>query len=397
MKKRIVGVAAILVVVLLAAMLLAGCGGSSTDETTATSTATTQAPTTITEAPTTTTAQAAQVKFKYAHNFSVQNLDGGCKIATDSKSVKFLLVPEGQQRPSGYDDLTMITTPIKHAVFMSTTQVCCLRPIDALGVVAGVSTDRDSWYIDAIKQGIDAGTVQVIGTDMGEPDYEKIVALTPDVIFTYTESGPDSEKMYAKFKELGIPAFVENSWLEKDPMGRMELIKLMGVFANKDAEAAAYFEQAEAKVASVVDTVAKASSKPNVVYGMTMDGKTWYMAGGTAYTSKEVEMAGGANVFAELDGGTSQVTAEEVYARAKDADVWIFSSLTTYFQGMDKLIASSPPLAQTKPVTTGNVWLYLPDYWQTVDLTDEIIADLAAILHPDLFPDYTVKHFVKAE
>jgi len=290
----------------------------------------------------------------------------------------------------------MITTPIKRAVFMSTTQVCCLRPIDALGVVAGVSADRDSGYVDAIKQGIDAGTVQVVATGMGEPDYEKIVALKPDVIFTYTESGPDSEKMYAKFKELGIPAFVENSWLENDPMGRMELIKLMGAFVNKAAEAAAYFEQAEAKVASVMDTVATAF-KPNVVYGMTMDGKTWYIDGGAAYTSKEVEMAGGTNVFADLTEASPQVTSEEVYARAKDADVWIFSSLTTYFQGVDALIASAPSLAKTKPFTTGNVWLYGPDYWQTTDLTDEIIADLAAIFHPDLFPGYAVKHFVKAK
>jgi iron complex transport system substrate-binding protein len=403
MKKTIVGLA-VVVALVLATMFLAGCG----DDTTATtstseiSTATTQAPATTTEAPTTsteastTTTPASEITFKYAHNFSIENLEDGCKVATDYAGVEFLLVPKGQQPPVGYEDLPTISIPVERAVFMSATQVCCLRPLDALDVVAGVASDRDSWYVDGIKEGIDAGTIQVIATGMGEPDYEKVVALEPDVVFAYTQSGSDSEKMYAKFQELGLTTFVENSWLEQDPLGRMELIKLMGAFVGKDAEATAYFDEAEGRAESIVQKVAGAA-KPNVVYGLTMDGKTFYMDGGDTYTSKEVEMAGGVNVFADLEGGTSQVAAEEVYARAQDADVWIFSSLTTYFQGMEALLASAPLIADTKPFKDGNVWLYLPDYWQTVDLTDEIVADLAAIFHPDLFPDYTPKHFVKAQ
>lgn len=412
MKKAIVGFG-VIVALLLAMVLVVGCGDDSNAATTASTQAltttapvsatTTQAPTTTTAAPTTTTAaprttttEAAQVTFTYPHEYSVEMLEDGCRIATDYAGVEFLLVPKGRQRPTGYDDLTMITTPIERAVFMSATQVCCLRPLDALDVVCGVASDRDSWYVNGVKEAIDAGTIEVVATGMGEPDYEKIVALKPDIVFAYTESGPDSEKMYAKFKELGIPTFVENSWLEKDPMGRMELVKLMGAFLGMDAEAATYLEQAEAKVASLMDTAAKTASKPNVMYAMTMDGQTWYVTGGDAYTSKEVVMAGGTNVFGDLTEASPQVTPEEVYVRAKDADVWIFSSMITYFQGMDKLMESAPLLAETNPFKTGNVWLYAADYWQTVDLTDEVIGDLAAIIHPDLFPDYTVKHFVRA-
>lgn len=184
MKKKIVGLA-VVVALVLATMFLIGCGDDTTattgaseiSTTTQAPTTTTQAPPASTEAPTTTT-PASEITFKYAHSFSIENLEDGCKTVTDYAGVEFLLVPKGQQPPAGYEDLPTISIPIERAVFMSTTQVCCLRPLGALDVVVGVASDRDSWYVDGIKEGIDAGTIQVIATGMGEPDYEKVVALS---------------------------------------------------------------------------------------------------------------------------------------------------------------------------------------------------------------------------
>lgn len=343
-------------------------------------------------------ASTGQVALDYATKFSIENLDDGSRIVTDSQGVRFLLVPEGRERPAGYDDLTLITTPVKRVVCMSTTQICNLRPIEALGVVCGVASDRDSFYLDEIKQGMDDGLITQVAGDMDEPDYEKVVALKPDVVFTYTESGAAAEKMYAKFKELGIPTVVDNSWLERDPLARMEYVKLMAAFVGKDSEAATFFDEAVARVKQTEETVATATAKPAVVWAMTSDGTTFYVESRDTYCAKEVEMAGGDFVFSDIEGGGSvQMTTEEVYTRALDADVWIFSSMSNYFQGLKELKKSAPLLEKTKPFKAGEIWLYQPWYWQTVDRTDEVIADLAAILHPDLFPDHEVKHFVRAE
>lgn len=340
--------------------------------------------------------QVSQVHLQYAHGFALQNLQHGCKLVTDSAGAKFLLVPRGEKRPAGYSSLTVINTPVQRIVCLSSTFVSDLRPIGALNAVRGVPSGP--WYIGEIKNGIADGQIEVVETGMGEPDYEKIIALKPDVVFTYTAAGPTSETIYTKLKSLGIPTVVDNDWLEQNPLGRMEWVKFMAAFVNKEDVATAFFEQAVTRVLSMEQKTSTQPNKPDVVWGMTMDGRTWYMDPGNGYSAEEVKMAGGKFAFANVTGsGMAQLSPEAVYAGAEKADVWIFASATNYFQGLKNLVASAPWLAKTKPFKTGNIWVFQPWYWQSNDRTDGIIADLAAIFYPGLFPHHRMLYFVKAK
>ena len=61
-----------------------------------------------------------------------------------------------------------------------------------------------------------------------------------------------------------------------------------------------------------------------------------------------------------------------------------------------KALASIDPLLKDiRPFTHGKVFAPLPHCSQSADRLDEIIEEVAAILHPELYKNYTNEFFVQ--
>ncbi|MDL1963213.1 MAG: hypothetical protein LWW98_02555 [Deltaproteobacteria bacterium] len=52
-------------------------------------------------------------------------------------------------------------------------------------------------------------------------------------------------------------------------------------------------------------------------------------------------------------------------------------------------------LANIKPMKDGKIFCPLPHYSQSADKLDEIIEEVAAILHPELFAGHKNKYFME--
>ncbi len=61
----------------------------------------------------------------------------------------------------------------------------------------------------------------------------------------------------------------------------------------------------------------------------------------------------------------------------------------------EELIQQVPGLAETKPFKEDKVYTMQPWFWQSIHRMDEIIRDLAAIFHPELFPQHELTMFKK--
>nr|MDA8229471.1 ABC transporter substrate-binding protein [Desulfitobacterium hafniense] len=144
----------LIITVILSLVLLAGCG---------------------TEKP---VSETGAVTLKYAKGFKIENLADGCKKVTDGEGRVLLLVPQGKQPPTDYKNLPLIYTPVKRVVIVSTTQAAFLRPLDELGSIIGVNSEKNLWYIDEVKAGMENGKIQMVGSGgMGPLDYDRLVAL----------------------------------------------------------------------------------------------------------------------------------------------------------------------------------------------------------------------------
>lgn len=316
-----------------------------------------------------------QLPTRFTEAFSVTYLKDGIKKVMDGDGRMLMLAPEGAQVPEAYAEAPVITVPLKGLLLGSTTQGGFLRAIGEEASVIGVTAAADQWHVPGIVDGLESGAITYVG-DSYAPDYEMIAALEPAMTMVYT--GPYGQMdMIEKLNELGIAYAVDNSYLEDDPLGRMEWMKFTAAFYNKEAEAAQKFDGAVARIEALAKSF-EDMDKPTVAWGSIYKGDV-YVAGRDSYVAKMIEMAGGDFVF-DLEGASSsKISLEDFYATAASADVFMYASSKTWSPTLAGVIEGAPTLADMKAVEAMNVWCYHPDYYQSLDKIDELIEDLAGI------------------
>ncbi|HBF40125.1 MAG TPA: ABC transporter substrate-binding protein [Firmicutes bacterium] len=334
------------------------------------------------------------LRLKYARHFKVEYVDKGCKKVTDATGNQILLVSRGSKIPAGYHHITVIRTPVQKALFMSMTQVCLLRPFHNSAIwasVAGVSSPLEEWYIPEIRKGLQNGSIQFVG-DGYQPDYEKIQAIQPEVVFTF--GGPNGQlNLMQKLSELNIPYVVDNEYLEADPLGQMEWIKFIAAFYNQEEAAGQYFDQAESRIKETARMV-QGKRRPKIAWGMIYNGKV-YVPAGNSYVAKMVALAGGDFIFKKITRSNSAMSIESFYALSRNADILINSAYSPTVPSVKVMLEEAPILEDLKAVRRGQVWCLQPWYNQMLDQNDQILLDLASIFHPEVIRNRSIENFLK--
>jgi iron complex transport system substrate-binding protein len=330
----------------------------------------------------------------YATGYQMETLSGGVVKLTDGEKKSMLLVPAGKKAPAGYESLPQIAVPVKRAVILSVTFGALMRPLGVLDSVVGSGTVESELYLDELKSRYASGQIRYVGGGaMGAPDFEAIQVLRPDVVFCSTGL-PDWVGYYTKLKGMGLNVVAVNDFLETDPLGRLEWIKVIGAFYGKEKEAQVYFTGVEKRINDISAKVSGASDRPGVLWASIFMG-TVYVSGSESYVAKWVNMAGGNYLFGDLKGsGASSISLEELYARGRNASVFVYASTPPYINSVKEVIDAGPILADLPVVQAGTIYAMQPWFYQIADKTDEIVQDLACIFHPGLFPGYKVKHFM---
>ena len=55
----------------------------------------------------------------------------------------------------------------------------------------------------------------------------------------------------------------------------------------------------------------------------------------------------------------------------------------------------NPMLAGIRPMNEGRMFVPLPVYYQSAGEMDRVIRELAAIIHPELFPGHKLRYFLQ--
>ncbi|MEM1938153.1 MAG: ABC transporter substrate-binding protein [Candidatus Caldarchaeum sp.] len=326
---------------------------------------------------------------KYAKLFSLQRGDGYV-LVRDAVNRTILVVPRGSPVPSIKADLVVLT-PVERVVLMSATHVALLERLrefdpSLLDRVAALMWGRSyEWYFPEVGRLLAAGRITDVGAAWA-PDYEKLASVKPDLVMVYTFP---ADPVVSKLEELKLPYVVNNEFMETDLLGRFEWIKFVAVFFGLDQAGAKVFEHVETSYAMVsmrarmlVDRGFTPS--PKVAWFSVFRG-TVYVAGGESYVAKALQDLGAEYVFSDLKTTASAtVSAEELVARALDADVIVVSTdLTT---SAEDLLKEVPQLAQSKALRENRVYRYNSNIFQLgYYATEEWARELAALLHPGVF------------
>ena len=346
-----------------------------------------------------TTEETVTLGIENAANFQIEYLENSVKLVTDADGNKLLLVPEETEAPEGYD-ATVITTPIKNALYTSTTYVGLMGALNdesLYDTIAGVTTPVENWTTPQIIERMESGDIAYIAQDHWTAgNIEEITELQPDVVLVdgYDEAGV---QLRAQLDEIGIPYVVISELMEATGEGQLEWMKLFGALYNLDEEADAIYE---AKLARMDELKAVAAEipeedRPVVALGMIYDGIV-YTQGGSSSTAAQIEAAGGVYALSELEGdGSVQIGMEEFVEQAKDADIVIYSSSITYTPDKAYLADLDPLLTEFKAWQDDTFYVYGKGYYMNSAAIDEKFEDMMAIIHPELMEGYELIHYEK--
>lgn len=314
---------------------------------------------------------------EYAKEFTVDECTGGTRLIT-IQNARYLVVPENSTVPNGLsEDITVLQKPLENVYLVSTSAMDPILKLDALSAVTLSGTSAENWYLPEAKEAMENGEISYAGK-YSAPDYERIVSANCGLAIenTMIYHTPEVKEQLEKF---GIPVLVERSSYESDPLARMEWVKLYGILFDKEAEAEAFFNEQVQRIRPLLgqDTTGKTAAFFSVTSNNLVTVRK-----SNDYVAKMIGMAGGEYVFSDLsDNGnnlaTINLSLEEFYAGAKDADVLIYNStIEGKIETTEQLLSKCPMLADFKAVQNGNVWCTTQSLFQESMELPDLILDM---------------------
>ncbi len=217
----------------------------------------------------------------------------------------------------------------------------------------------------------ETASIPVVGSLM-EPNIEAIVALQPDLIIASTHFQKESLQM---MEQLEIPTLVLYGKNGID--GVYELIQGISAALAIESSGRAYIDSMQKRITTLRSRL-EGRERPQVYYVIGFGESGNYTAGGDTFIHQLIELAGGRNIAADLEGWSYSL---EMLLK-QDPDILICSDET----GVRERLMKTPGYRELRAVKSGRVY---PIDVDTIDRQGprliEGLESLAAILHPEIF------------
>lgn len=343
-----------------------------------------------------------------ARHFNLQKTDS-CTILTimdpwqgaQGITMVYYLVTKGKKISVPENNSRIIEIPLERIICMSTTHIAMVSALDEEDKIVGIS-GSGYVYNDKIQKRIDAGLTYDIGYETGMNN-ELIIKLAPDLIMLYGIGG-ESSGYTSKIEELGLLSVFNADYLEPDPLGKAEWIKLFGVLFQKEEMADSIFISISYSYDSLKHFISKnALTRPSVLLGLPFK-DTWFISPGNSYICTLISDSGGRYLWEETESEVSLPYGfESVFVRSLEADYWLnIGSINSKkeISALDSKLTDIPSYKSgmlynnNRRMTSegGN------DYWESGILNPQVILkDIASIIHPELFVNYQLYYYKKIE
>ena len=228
----------------------------------------------------------------------------------------------------------------------------------------------------------DKGLITEIATGDGL-DREQLAALRPAVLFSYPYGKTANDRAVP-----GVATVDVSEYLEPDPLGRAEWLKLFGTFLRKERVADSLFDAIAARYDSARSMVPPDAQRPSVFFGSSWKG-TWSVPSGDSYMAKLIADAGAHYLFADRrSDGNIDIDLETALATGAKADFWgriLFLDHTATaadVAGDDARIMALPAFTEHHCFSANSAESDL--FGEAGLQPDVVLLDLLGIFHPEL-------------
>ena len=174
----------------------------------------------------------------YAQGFEVKYLPNHVRLVDlrdpqneSSNTFHYALVPRGTKPERIPSDYTVIETPVRSVICMTSLQLSNFIKLEACDKVVGITSTRHLFNKE-MNERLKSGKTAKIGIE-GNFDNEVIMSVNPDVIFI----SPFKRGGYDTMREIGILLVPHLGYKEMTPLGQAEWIKFIGLFIGQEEEA----------------------------------------------------------------------------------------------------------------------------------------------------------------
>jgi len=348
--------------------------------------------------------EAQSVKLSYAKRFAIKKATNYTVLELlgnrNNAEVTATFVLYTNEKPTNFSDAYYIKIPVTKIASMSSIYTTMLEKLNARNSIVAID-NADYYSNEFIQQQVK--TNKIVELSKGpKMDIERTLALKPDLMLTFGMGNPKND-IDQKLLNANLPVAITLDHLEETPLARYEWIKFVACFVGKEAMADSLFSITEKKYNEFKALTKNAISKPKVLTEIKY-GDAWYVPSGKSYMSNLIADAGAEYLWSDNNStGSTPLTFEAVYAKAKDCDVWI----NTYNANSKKeLLSYDERYGLFKAFKDGRIYNNnktqnangFSNYWETgMTSPDEVLADLIFAFHPDLLPNYSFKFYKKIE
>ncbi len=313
----------------------------------------------------------------YASLFSIKKNDSAVNVCIFDKSGNKVNFSENFSQKNS----------LNKVVCMSTGHIAFMKKLGLSDKIAAVSGGNYIYDAD-IKDKISKGIIADIGYE-GSLNYELLVKLDPDIIFTYGIEG-ENNSYIDKLKKMGFRVVVLGDYLENHPLGKLEYLKLFGAIFNCIDKADSIYTKHRDKYLEISAKISNFTPRKKVLLNAPWK-EIWYIPGSENYISVMINDAGGEVLMSRKGESASHpYNIEDVYKEALNADLWLNPN---NYHSIDELRDANPLFKSLPVLRRGLVFNNNlrgteyggSDFWESgVTEPDVILEELVRIIHPDI-------------
>jgi len=339
-----------------------------------------------------------KAEIEYAEGFTVEYFNN-YKVVTivpwvgAEETFTYVLVQCGTEAPE-MDADAVVEIPVESVVTLSTTILPHIVSQDLVDHLVGV----DTLAFTSTQEILDnADNIAEVGSGFSGFNLEVIAELEPALIMGQQFFAGDTA--FDPISELGVTVVLNSDFADTSPLAAAEWGKYLSLFFNTEALANETFETVETEYNALAALTADVETRPTVIAATPFQG-AWFMPAGDSTIAEFIENAGGDFLFSDLEGTSVNLSFEEVLEQGSEAEYWV--NLNQIWLTPDEMLADDERYVEFAAFENGNVWnnnLAQNDmggnaYFESGFVNPHLVlADLIAILHPELLPDHEFVYY----
>lgn len=304
------------------------------------------------------------------------------------------------QKPDYSTNAYYVKVPVSRVACMSSIYTTMIEQLHSLNTI--IAIDNVDYYNNTIIQE-EVIKKNVVELSKGPHiEVEKTLALKPDLMLTFGMGNPKND-VDAKLLQANLPIAISLDHLEETPLARYEWIKFMSCFFEKETLADSLFNATETNYNQLKTLTGKINKKPTVLTEMKY-GDIWHVPGGKSFIAHLLEDAGANYLWSDnKETGSISLSFENVYAKAKDCDVWVnIYNVNTQKElaSYDERYALFKAFKENKLYNNNKTQNSkgFSNYWEEgISNPDKVLADLIYVFHPELLPNHNFTFYKKIE